>query len=122
MITIALPYPPATNNLFRNAPGKGRVPTERYKTWRRVAETEIMAQRVQWPEKKLAGPVAAIITLQRKDNRKRDLDNLCKAPLDTLTRMGVLADDSQVHCLTVQWGEVEGCRVELWAMEQRRAA
>lgn len=112
-ITIVLPYPPSANTLFRNVSGRGRVKTERYRTWARVAGVELSAQRAQWPVKSITGPVHVDLTVQRIDNRKRDLDNLLKAPLDLLVSMGVIDDDSKIHSLAIRWGDVEGLRVEV---------
>jgi crossover junction endodeoxyribonuclease RusA len=38
------------------------------------------------------------------DKRRRDLDNLPKVVLDSLTKAGVWKDDSQIQRLTIQWG------------------
>lgn len=35
------------------------------------------------------------------DRRARDLDNLCKAPLDALVKAGVMADDSLIVDLRI---------------------
>lgn len=112
-ITIILPYPPSVNMIFRNVPGKGRVKTRRYQTWARVGQTEIMIQRAKWPVKHIAGPVHVAITVQRPDRRKRDLDNLLKAPLDLLVDMKVIDDDSKIESLSVRWGLVDGMRIEV---------
>lgn len=36
------------------------------------------------------------------DLRRRDLDNLLKAPLDALTASGMWDDDSQIHALAIR--------------------
>jgi len=113
MITIALPYPPSVNGAFRNVTGRGRVKTARYLTWARAAQNEIINQRTQWHEKSISGLVHVSVTVNRPDRRKRDLDNLLKAPLDLLVDMGVIEDDSKIHCLSIRWGQVEGMRVEI---------
>lgn len=72
-----------------------------------------MHQRVQWPVKSVSGPVKISITVERIDRRKRDLDNLFKAPLDLLVSMGVIEDDSKIDDLSIRWGDVEGMIVEV---------
>jgi len=112
MITVQFPFPCSLNNLFVNVAGKGRRPSKRYASWQRVAQTEIMGQRVQWPVKRISGPVEITITLQR-DRRRMDLDNGAKAVIDTLVKMDVIDDDRNVDKLIMQWGDVTGAEVEI---------
>lgn len=116
MIRLRLPYPPSTNSLFRNVTARdgkprGRVPTKRYLTWRRVAENEAMAQQ----QRSISGPVKVKILLGKPDKRKRDLDNAFKAPLDLLVHMGLIYDDSMVQKLQIEWADVEGAHIEVSA-------
>ncbi len=97
---ISLPYPPSTNNLYRNVPGKGRVKTDRYRTWLRAAGNEILAQRPM----KFEGEVSLSLTLRRRDGRRRDLSNAIKATEDLLVAHGIIQDDSLVGELYVTWG------------------
>jgi crossover junction endodeoxyribonuclease RusA len=113
-ITVSLPYPPSVNNLFvNNRKTGGRYPSDRYKTWRRAAQNMVTEQRVQWPAQSISGPVEVTMTFGRPDRRKRDLDNLMKAPLDTLVSMQIIEDDSKIQALTIRWGEVDGSLVEV---------
>ena len=41
------------------------------------------------------------------DRRRRDLDNLLKAPLDAMMKAGVYQDDSQVESLSIKKGDQE---------------
>jgi crossover junction endodeoxyribonuclease RusA len=50
------------------------------------------------------GPVKVDIAYTQPDRRIRDLDNLAKAVLDSLTHAGAWEDDAQVHDLHVAWG------------------
>lgn len=124
MIALTLPYPPSVNSLYANIPGKGRVKTERYRSWERVAQTEIMAQRSQFPVKHIAGPVAISITLE--DRRKSiDIDNGVKGLVDCCVAMGLMDDDRNVRQILVkkdETGSVKGCVVTIEAADQARAA
>ena len=108
-IAIDLPFPPSTNTLFRNVPGRGRVRTKRYLTWWRVAANELLAQRTGLDHAVAtaiwrAERVGVSITLGRPDSRpRRDLDNLAKAILDRLSGV-IWMDDDRVVQLSLQWG------------------
>lgn len=110
MLTVDLPFPPSLNNLFVNVPGKGRKPSPRYGAWKRVAQTEILAQRPSMAVKRISGPIALTITLQRR-GRRMDIDNAAKAIIDVLVSMAVIDDDKNVERLTLEWGDVEGAHV-----------
>jgi Holliday junction resolvase RusA-like endonuclease len=45
------------------------------------------------------------------DKRKRDLDNLLKAPIDLLVEHGVIDDDRNVVSLGASWGAGQGAQV-----------
>lgn len=99
--------PPSTNNLFVNVRGKGRVKSERYKTWLNAAGWDVLMAK----PKLIQSPVRVTILINRP-NKRSDVDNRVKALLDLLVAQRVLLDDSQVHSLTVEWsGAVNGCRV-----------
>lgn len=108
-----LPFPPSVNNLFLNVSRGGRVKTAKYRAWEKEADAAKPSGIV-----KLRGDVVAIYTFGRPDKRRRDVANLEKAASDTMTRWGVLEDDSQIVDIRLRWGgthEVAAgeCRVEL---------
>jgi len=116
VIRLQLPFPPSVNSLFRDVSrrdGKraGRIKTQRYLTWIRAATNEAAAQ----DQKPIRGHVKVRILLGKPDRRKRDLDNLLKAPLDLLTGLSLIEDDSAVQCIQVSWAEVDGALVEVRA-------
>ena len=106
---LMLPFPVSTNNLF--AGKTKRFPSRRYKTWRTEAGAALAAQR---PLPSFSEPVEVTLSIGKPDGRKRDLDNLFKAPLDLLVEFGVLVDDQLIHRLSASWDpNVVGCRVEI---------
>ncbi len=112
---LLIPFPPSTNNLF--AGKTKRFPSRRYKAWREEAVRIVVAQR---PLPSFNAPVAITLSIGRPDKRKRDLDNLFKAPLDLLVEAGILADDCLIHRLSASWApDVVGCRVEIEQMAAR---
>lgn len=96
--TVTLPWPPAVNNLYRNA-GKRRILTQRYVDW--LAEA-LAAVREQRP-KVIAGSFNVSLACCPPDRRIRDLDGLMKAPLDLLVKAGVIEDDSKANSLAIWW-------------------
>lgn len=120
-IIINLPYPPTVNALFRNDKKRGgRVKTKRYLQWSRVAQNEIMAQRVAFPVKHIDGPFEAYITLDAE--RKGDIDNCVKAIIDALVEMNIVDDDRFLRRFTVETGKVDGAQVCVGPFLQRMAA
>ena len=108
--------PPSTNNLFINVK-KGRIRSQQYDTWIQEAQVDYLRQR----PKPVAGPVH--ITMEfREPNRKRDIDNAQKAPLDFLvsTKLIEADDNTVVRSLTSKWSdEVEGCRITIESIFNR---
>ena len=105
-----LPYPPSTNNLFVNVPGRGRVTSKAYASWKKAAALSLMAQRV----KPILGPVEVSLIIEEK-NLRSDLDNHSKSAIDALVAAGIIETD-RAKCLrklTLEWGDVHGARVEV---------
>lgn len=102
MISVTLPYPPTTNNLFINQ-GKGRAKSPRYRAWLAEAGAEIMANGPRLNAHKISGPYNFFMIAERPDNRRRDLSNLCKPVEDLLVSMGLIADDSDAQSIEMRW-------------------
>jgi Holliday junction resolvase RusA-like endonuclease len=100
-----IPLPPSVNAMYANAPGKGRIKTAKYKSWKTDAGWIL---RMQKPRKTLS-PVAVTIAM-RRPSASSDLDNRFKATIDLLTGI-VLGDDKQVIRITGEWADVEGAVV-----------
>ncbi|EOZ5983995.1 RusA family crossover junction endodeoxyribonuclease, partial [Escherichia coli] len=55
---------------------------------------------------KLSGRLAIKIIAEPPDKRRRDLDNILKAPLDALTHAGLLIDDEQFDEINIVRGQL----------------
>lgn len=98
LIQIALPWPPSTNTYWRH-PSRGPLAgrhliSEQGRAYR--AAVIGIAPRLQ-----LAGRLAVHITVTPPDRRRRDIDNLLKGLLDSLTHAGVWLDDEQIDDLRI---------------------
>ncbi len=120
MLTLRLPFPPTTNNLFFNLPGRrgGRAPSKGYKAWK---ERAAVAIRQQAPVP-VPGPVMLSIVLGRPDRRRRDLSNYLKALEDALVQHGLIDDDSMVQTLSVSWHNAPGAVLRVWPWTAEREA
>jgi len=103
LLTFILPWPPTANNLY--ATGRSRKgAARRFLSTRGKAYAWAVAAVVasQAPRRRpLSGRLAVTIAALPPDKRVRDLDNLCKAVLDSLKKSGVFADDGQIDSLTI---------------------
>jgi crossover junction endodeoxyribonuclease RusA len=65
---------------------------------------QTVAGLIRWPEAKpmFAGSVAVSVVMTPPDRRRRDLDNVFKALLDSMTSAGVWGDDSQIDALSIR--------------------
>jgi Holliday junction resolvase RusA-like endonuclease len=87
---IVLPFPPSTNNLYRNA-GRTRVPAAHYTAWRQEAGWLLASQRPL----KHVGVVSVALTLSFADRSRHDADNCFKAVLDLLVNHQVIEGDDR---------------------------
>jgi len=98
-MTFTLPLPPSVNALYANVAGRGRVKSERYRTWLNAAGWELKAQKPP----RVEGHYCIWIWANRPDGRKRDLGNLEKPVSDLLVAHGIVADDSQCVEIHLYW-------------------
>ena len=99
---IQLAYPPTTNNLFSTIRVKGkekRIPSQAYTAWKNAAGWELKAQKPT----PIKGRFHFSMVVFPPDKRRRDLDNLLKAPLDLLKTHGVIEDDSLAQSVKAEW-------------------
>lgn len=108
-IVLAIPVPPSVNGLWFNKPGKGRVRSDRYRTWLNSAGWLVQAQRPGH----MPGRVEIEICLPERNGA--DLDNRVKATLDLLVAHRIIEGDNNkvVRRITVAWGNVADCRVTI---------
>ena len=112
MINLDLPvWPPSTNSIWRNVHGRTVLAAPARSFFVRAVDYIGL----KYPQAEpLRGSVAVTIRLYPPDRRKFDIDNRCKALLDTLSKAGIFEDDSQVDRLTVSREAPEkGGRVEV---------
>lgn len=118
-VTLTMPMPPSTNNLFVNR-GRKRARSSKYDLWVTAAGWELKRQRASH----VAGPVSLAFEFEEGiDNRKRDISNLIKAPEDLLVRHGVITadDNSIVREISMKWSRsVKGCQVTIVPVESHR--
>jgi crossover junction endodeoxyribonuclease RusA len=86
--------PPSLNRYYRHVGAKVLI-SEDGRKYREMLARIIKRDRL------LTGSIKADIFVERVDNRRRDLDNLCKCLLDSLTHAGVYMDDSQIDDLRI---------------------
>lgn len=101
---IVLPWPPSLNRYWRNVAGKTLISADG-RAYREAVK--LMAVEEQWPnygESRLSVTIEAWVP----DKRRRDLDNMLKSALDSLTHAGVWNDDSQIDDLRIMRGPIGG--------------
>lgn len=104
-VRLWLPFPPSVNGLFA---GKSRrYKSEAYEAWIFQAKRSLCQQHFI----RIETPVSVSYRFGRPNKRKRDIDNLFKAPNDLLVSCGVIADDSLIHRISGEWGDITGCVV-----------
>lgn len=96
MLEVTLPWPPTVNTYYRNLNGKTLI-SEKGRKYRKAVADQVLVQRV----KRVAGSLSVLIEAYPPDRRVRDLDNLAKAILDSLTKAGVWEDDGQIDDLRI---------------------
>lgn len=114
---ITLPWPPGNNHLFSVFRGR-KIKSKKGREYTTAVTQQITEANQQY---RLAGKLKVKILAYPPTRARRDLDNLFKAPLDSLTSAGVIADDSliddvrMVRCEVVKGGRLEVIITELEA-------
>lgn len=102
MIQITLPFPPSINHYWRRVGNKTLISKEG-RAYRAAVEAVVQQMRLVTIEETMG----VVIVANPPDARRRDLDNLLKAPLDALQAAGVYTDDSQFESIEITRGQVE---------------
>lgn len=97
MIEITLPWPPSVNHYYGSRGSRRFIKKAGVKFRKEVAELVAQQQCA-----KQEGRLAIFITVYPPDNRRRDVDNVCKAMLDGLQHAGCYDDDCQIDGLHVE--------------------
>ncbi|MUN33233.1 RusA family crossover junction endodeoxyribonuclease [Escherichia coli] len=119
-LEFVLPYPPTVNTYWRR---RGRIYfiTRVGQRYRQDVALIVHQQRLKL---NLSGRLAIKIIAEPPDKRRRDLDNILKAPLDALTHAGLLIDDEQFDEINIVRAQpVPGGRlgVKIYKIESERA-
>ena len=96
-----LPFPPSVNRIWRNI-GNRTILSREARLYRQTIESILQCKRFNI----LVGPIAVDILAFPPDRRRRDIDNLSKALLDSLQHAGAFLDDSQIERLSIERREV----------------
>lgn len=109
---IALPWPPSVNHIYQHFGGRTildpKVRAYRAQVGGIVASLKAAGKL----NEQLSGNLFVRFDIYEPDARRRDLDNLLKAPFDALTKAGLWGDDSQIRKCFIQFmPEQTGCIV-----------
>lgn len=109
MIELTLPWPPTVNTYYRNFNGRSII-SKKGREYRVAVAEQVLVQRAA---KHIDHAVKVEIKAYRPDRRRRDLDNLLKALLDSMTHAGVMSDDALIEDLRVFWADEIGGMVKV---------
>ena len=101
--TLTLPFPPSVNTYWRHVKGRTLISKEGRQYRVDVIGTVLRSRCVTFPDQVLNVDIVAWLP----DNRRRDVDNLLKAPLDAMAHAHVYEDDSQIADLRIRRGGVD---------------
>ena len=106
---IPAKWPPTVNTYYRNTRGRVLI-SENGRAYRISVAVAAMAARSNGslPRSPLTGRLSVRLDLYQADKRKRDIDNLPKALLDSLTKANVWIDDSQIDQLFIVRHNIKG--------------
>jgi len=100
LIILYLPYPPSVNNYWITS-GNRKFLSKRGREFKEQVAAYVIEKNVP----KLGEMAVQIdIILRPRNKRLMDIDNSCKAILDSIQDAGIIDDDSQVWKLTVERG------------------
>lgn len=97
MVIMDLPYPPSANTYWRHARGRHYISPNGL-AFRAAVQTAAKLYGLIAP----AGRLTLSVKLYPPDKRRRDIDNICKALLDSLTHANIIDDDSLIDKLIIE--------------------
>ena len=95
---LVLPYPPSVNHYWRHFRGRTLI-SRGGRAYRQQVMTQCQSMGGQPPRD---GRLALAMDAFPPDRRRRDLDNIQKAALDSMQHAGIYCDDSQIDLLISQ--------------------
>lgn len=109
--TIVVPWPPTGNLIWRHA-GNHHYISAAYKQYRKDVAVCVVWQKVRF----YVGNLSLTLRCYAKDERARDLDNVCKGLIDALVKASVIEDDKYIDELHVYRMPTDKARprVEVW--------
>jgi crossover junction endodeoxyribonuclease RusA len=99
---LSLPFPPTVNTYWRNVNGVTMI-SAAGRDYRLTVERVISGRFAEMAFSPTARLRISIFAYP-PDKRRRDLDNLLKAPLDAITFAKLWDDDSQLDAISVERG------------------
>jgi len=100
-MTFTLPWPPSTNTYWRHPTRGALAGRHLISEAGRQYRATVQQQLVTTFNKPITGRLGIEIKASPPDNRRRDLDNILKALLDSITHAGVIEDDSQFDAIAI---------------------
>ena len=94
-LAIRLPWPPSVNGYWRNVKGKTLISADG-RLYRNTVIKLCLGINTRFE-----GKIQVFIAASPPDKRRRDLDNMLKAPLDAMQHAGIYDDDSQIDDLHI---------------------
>lgn len=100
-IKYILPWPPSINHYYATFKGR-RILSRAGREYKKTVAAIVMLNK----QPKLSGKLAVDLILNEPNRIRRDIDNVVKPLLDSLTVADVYTDDSLIRKLHVEFGEV----------------
>jgi crossover junction endodeoxyribonuclease RusA len=117
-INITLAWPPSVNRIWRCVGGRVLLSADG-RAYRQTVAVAVLEQRGSGDP--LAGRLSMTIEAYPPDRRRRDLDNLLKAILDSLEHAGIVyCNDAQIDHLSIHRCAVEKpgrLEIQIWEHE-----
>ena len=108
-LNFSLPWPPSVNHYWRMFNNRMLI-SRQGRTYR----NDVVKILLGLGSPRLEHEIVMDLIAHFPDNRRRDLDNLLKGPLDAICHAGVYRDDSQIIDLRIRRGDlVSGGRIDV---------